>query len=89
MKKNEKTSTIWNIGNYFWGLLFILIGGLALASSLGYLTMDWSNLWRLWPVYVVGIGLSLIRPQNWLWKTVSLAVFVSTLLVSTALWLAL
>jgi hypothetical protein len=54
------------IGRYFWGLLFILLGGLLLLQNLGVLDVHLADLWRLWPLLIIGIGLSVLSLRGWL-----------------------
>ncbi len=44
----------------FWGLLFIGLGLLILINNFSTLFMDWSTIWKLWPLVVVLLGLSLL-----------------------------
>ncbi len=53
-----------NFGKYLWGLILILIGVAFLLVNFG--AISWSTLeqlWRLWPVLLVALGLS-IMSQN-------------------------
>lgn len=65
----------WRIGRIFWGLLLVLIGGLVLASNYGLVSVDWFNLWRLWPLFIVAIGLSILTFRGWAGRLLSV-VFV-------------
>jgi hypothetical protein len=44
----------------FWGLLFIGLGLLILINNFSTLFMDWSTIWKLWPLVVVLLGVSLL-----------------------------
>lgn len=44
----------------FWGLLFIGLGILVLINNFTSLLMDWSTIWKLWPLTIVLIGLSIL-----------------------------
>lgn len=44
----------------FWGLLFLGLGLLALINNFTSITMDWSTIWKLWPLTIVLIGLSIL-----------------------------
>ena len=44
-------------GSIFWGLVFLSLGGLFLASNLGYTVPIWSLLVRYWPVLLIVWGL--------------------------------
>jgi len=54
-----------NRGLLFWGLALITTGTLALAVQLGYLDRDVvSGAWRLWPLLLIALGLSLIASRT-------------------------
>ncbi|MGZ6373044.1 MAG: LiaI-LiaF-like domain-containing protein, partial [Candidatus Limnocylindria bacterium] len=48
-------------GLLFWGLALITGGAVALAAQQGYIDRDWlAGAWRLWPLILVAIGLSIL-----------------------------
>lgn len=54
-----------NRGLLFWGLALLIAGGVALAVQLGYLDRDTvAGAWRLWPLILVAIGLSMILSRT-------------------------
>lgn len=69
----------WRVGRIFWGLLLVLIGGLILASNYGLVSVDWFNLWRLWPLFIVAIGLSVLTFKGWTGRLLSVAFVVLAL----------
>jgi len=44
----------------FWGLLFIGLGVLVLLNNFTNLFMDWTTIWKLWPLTIVLIGLAIL-----------------------------
>lgn len=48
----------------FWGLLLIIFGGLFLLQNLGYLSFQFGNLWRLWPLFLIYWGFSALLKQK-------------------------
>jgi len=44
----------------FWGLLFIGLGLLVLINNFTNIFMDWATIWKLWPLTIVLIGLSIL-----------------------------
>ena len=75
----EKKSKNWNIGAMFWGLLFVLIGVLLLLNNFGIIEVNLSNIWQLWPVLIIGIGLSVLSPRGWLWGIISIILTIAML----------
>ena len=75
----EKKSKNWNIGAIFWGLLFVLIGVLLLLNNFGIIEVNLSNIWQLWPVIIIGIGLSVLSPRGWLWGIISVILTIAML----------
>jgi hypothetical protein len=63
------------LSSLFWGVLFVLIGGLFLLNNLGVLNVDWTTVWRLWPMILVFWGLSiLVGKQRPPWYAVVLMI---------------
>jgi hypothetical protein len=51
-----------------WPLILIFIGGVFLLQNTGYLPQNfWVNLWRLWPVVLVLIGVELLLAHRVHW----------------------
>lgn len=76
--ETEKTNTSprehakkWNFGGVFWGLFIILIGVLLLLENFKIVDVNFANLWRLWPVLIIGLGLSLLSLRGWFGALVS------------------
>jgi hypothetical protein len=44
----------------FWGLLFVGLGSLVLINNFTTIFMDWATIWKLWPLTVILIGLSIL-----------------------------
>ena len=76
----KKPDRGWNISAIFWGLLLITLGGLLLLGNLGLVEVNWSELWRLWPLLVVGAGFSVLATTHWLWKVASVVFIVMAVL---------
>lgn len=63
--ENEKRKG-FNAGKFFFGLIVITIGILFLTQNLGWIKGDlFFNFWRLWPLILIGIGLSLLSFRGW------------------------
>lgn len=69
----------WDMSRIFWGLLLILVGLLALLDNLGVVTVQYQNLWQLWPLLIVGWGVSLLNIKGTWWSVVSVLLMIGTL----------
>jgi hypothetical protein len=76
-----KKSWSINIGAVLWGFVLLLTGTLFLLDNLNIATIDTSDLWRLWPIFIIIAGASLIRVHGWL--SAALAATIITLIVGT------
>lgn len=79
LKTKNKTS--WNINSLFWGLLFVLIGGLFFAQNLGWVDIHWRNILSLWPVVIIVAGLSILAVRNIMWRVLLWSVTLASLVV--------
>jgi len=52
-----------------WGLLLVAIGFLLLGKSFGFFDFCWCNVFKLWPLFIIWIGIALI-PMGRIWKNV-------------------
>lgn len=59
-KSSQDTSCDWLSSNLLWGGLLLLLGVLLLLGNLGLVAIDWSSIWKLWPVVVIIFGLSIL-----------------------------
>jgi hypothetical protein len=67
----------------WWGLFFIALGAVPLAVDLGWVSADAvHDLWRLWPLILVGIGVGLLLRRSQL-------ALIGTVLTSLTFGLAL
>lgn len=58
-----------NIPNLFWPVLLIGVGSLLFLTNIGVIEpIDYSILWRLWPVFLVVVGVNMLfgRRTRWL-----------------------
>lgn len=78
-KPAGKTATKWNTGGIFWGLLLILVGTLLLLDNLTIITVNLANVWDLWPVLIIGAGLSLLSLRGWIGGLVSFLAVIALL----------
>lgn len=71
----------WSIDAIFWGLLLVTLGTLLLLGNLGVIEVNWNDLWRLWPLFIMAAGFSLLATAHWFWKVLSV-LFVGVALVA-------
>jgi len=71
-------------------LVLIGLGGVMLAGNLGYVPQNaWHLLLRLWPIFLVGIGLDLVfGSTHSTWAAIG-RVFLGLLLIAGLFWLAM
>ncbi len=70
------------LSSLFWGVFFVLIGGLFLLNNIGVLNVDWTTVWRLWPMILVLWGLSiLVGNQRPPWYAVLLMIVLMVFMV--------
>ena len=69
----------WDMSRVFWGLLLVLIGVLFLLSNFGVIELHYENLWYLWPLLIVGWGVSLLNIRGTWWKFVSAILMLASL----------
>lgn len=74
----------WRFGGVFWGLLLMLIGGLILLDNLHVISVNFSNLWQLWPVLIIMAGVSMLSLRGWLGGLVTLVLGASLLALVAA-----
>lgn len=47
-------------GELLFALLLLFLGGNFLAMNLGYTHVSWSNIWKLWPLFLIYWGVQLL-----------------------------
>jgi len=75
------------VSKLFWGLLLVLIGGLLLANNFGLVSVNLSNLWSLWPLAIIGAGISVLSFHSIIWR-IFVSLFIISILVLIA-WVAI
>ncbi|NCU38304.1 hypothetical protein EOL96_04590 [Candidatus Saccharibacteria bacterium] len=84
VEKEEATSNPqrykgWDMSRIFWGLLLILVGLLLLLDNLNIVEVHYENLWQLWPLLIVGWGVSLLNIKGSWWSIVSAFLMIASL----------
>ena len=67
----------FRVGAIFWGALFVFVGTLLLLDNLDVLNVHFMNLWQLWPVLIIGAGVSMFSLRGWVAAVVSFALVVT------------
>ncbi len=52
--------------NLFLGIIILFIGVVALLSSIDVIDFSWRVAWRLWPMLLIFIGISVLPIKDWL-----------------------
>ncbi len=56
----------------FWGTLFLIIGVLGLLNNFFAVHVDWSTLWKFWPLILVLLGLTaFMKDSRYRWVIIS------------------
>lgn len=54
----------WNASNILWGSLLVLLGTVFLLHNFGVINIDLTNAWRLWPVFIIAAGVSIMSVRG-------------------------
>src|ERR1700743_1275968 len=46
------------------GIILVLIGAAFLLDNFGYIDFHWSNIWHLWPIFLIIGGVNLVFAHN-------------------------
>ncbi len=79
-----------NMSALFWGIFFLVIGGLFLLSNLSIFDVNWDTIWRLWPLILIFWGLTIIvgkqRPPAWAVVLMILLIVFMAIAAFTSAW---
>jgi hypothetical protein len=67
----------------FWGVLLVAVGLLFVLRNLGYFYFSWHSFWRLWPVILVLLGVSLLPVKGFIRIIISFAIIVLSVVFLT------
>jgi hypothetical protein len=79
VEKTETKPKGWSFGTLFWGLLFVLVGSLFLLDNFNILEVQLDNIWQLWPLLIIGAGISFLNLRGIWWKVVSIVLVLATI----------
>ena len=84
VEKNNNDShnnkSMKNNKGIFWGLLLVIIGILWLGWLFGLFNFYWLNMFKLWPLIIIWIGIKLL-PIDQVWKNVSSIILLAAAVV--------
>ena len=68
--------------NLFLGILILFIGVVSLLASLDVIDFSWRIAWRLWPMLLIFIGITILPIKEWM----KALLLVATLAVGVLLY---
>ncbi len=75
--------------SFLWPIVLILVGGIFLLSNLGMVDEDiWDNIWQLWPLILIVIGLDSLFRRNEIAGPVFMIGLGVAFLLSNAGWMS-
>ena len=51
--------------NLFLGIIVLFVGVVALLASIGVIEFSWRVAWRLWPMLLIFVGISILPIKDW------------------------
>lgn len=54
----------WGPGRIFWGVILVFVGLLLLLGTFNVLTVNIGAVWRLWPLVLIAVGISIFAPKG-------------------------
>ncbi len=78
MKANSNQNS-WNLGAVGWGLFLVLVGVLALLANFGTIQVDVGSVLRLWPLFIIMAGFSILPVRGWPAKALGSLLLVAIL----------
>ena len=72
--------------NFFWGVIFIVLGCLFFLSNYGWITVDWSIILSLWPLLIILLGIYFLPGKIQVMSTLALTLIVAGVMVYAVEW---
>jgi uncharacterized membrane protein len=64
--------------NIIWGLILVLIGVLFILKNLDIIYFSWYSLWKLWPLLLVMIGVTILPVKDSIKVALAIVVLIAT-----------
>lgn len=77
---DHNSSDGFNLGRVFFGIILVLIGLYFLAKNFGWISFE-INIWQLWPLIIILIGLSMMSIRSWVGGLIAGLVILGVFLV--------
>lgn len=72
----------WRPDSIFWGGVLVFLGILLLLNTTGAINANMWELWRLWPITLVAVGISIFAPKGIIAKVCNSALLVITIVLA-------
>lgn len=84
--EKDREAVNWWGDKLLWGMFFIVAGVILLLANLNVISIELSSLWRLWPIAIIIVGLSVLSLRGWLGKVVY---GLAALMVAALVWMTM
>lgn len=86
-KKSDDEVREFNFGRLFLGIVILAIGLFYLGRGTGIIPAGYNiNIWQLWPVLIIYIGLSMLRSRGWFGTAIGI---IGTILILIAVGISM
>ena len=84
--EKDREAVNWWGDKLLWGMFFIVVGAILLLANLNVISIELSSLWRLWPIAIIIVGLSVLSLRGWLGRVVY---GLAALVVAALVWMTM
>lgn len=72
--------------NFFWGVMFILLGSLFFLANFDIVSVDWGIIFSLWPFLIILIGVYFLPGKVRVIGTLSLTILLTGVMIYAVQW---
>lgn len=72
--------------NFFWGVIFILLGILFFLTNFNIIAVDWKIIFNLWPFLIILIGVYFLPVKFRVISTLSLTMVIAGIMIYSIQW---